>query len=70
MIFIVYDIKNLKSFSEVDSWLKTIKNNAAAYSKIFVIGNKADLEKSREVDADEAEEYAMVRMLIIIRLKT
>ena len=60
MVFVVYDIKTQKSFKEVPSWCEAIKNNAANYTQVFLIGNKCDMEKHRAVDKDEAEEYAKV----------
>lgn len=33
-----------ESFENVDSWLKEIKNNSNPDVKVFLIGNKSDLE--------------------------
>ena len=54
----IYAINNRKSFEHIDNWLKAIKINSNPDAKIFLIGNKADLEDEREVTYEEAENYA------------
>ena len=46
-----------KSFEDVDLWLKDLKSNSNPDIKIFLIGNKADLEDKREVDKKVAENF-------------
>ena len=46
-----------KSFDDVDVWLKDLKTNSSPDIKIFLIGNKADLEESRVISKQQAEEY-------------
>ena len=38
-----------KSYDDIDLWLKDLKANACPDIKIFLIGNKADLEDKRVV---------------------
>ena len=44
-----------KSFDEVDLWLKDLKSNSNPDIKVFLIGNKADLEDKRVVEREVAE---------------
>ena len=46
-----------KSFDDIDLWLKDLKANSSPDIKIFLIGNKADLEESRIVMKEDAENY-------------
>ncbi|SGZ38316.1 uncharacterized protein HGUI_00516 [Hanseniaspora guilliermondii] len=49
-LILVYDISNLKSFESLwDYWLLEWLNNSTKKSKIYLIGNKTDLYKKREV---------------------
>ena len=55
--FIVYDITNEESFKKIDEWYNKIKEDELDIP-IILIGNKCDLEDSREVSSEEAEEKA------------
>ena len=52
----VYSIDSKESFSNINFWLKDIKNQSSPDVKIFLIGNKADLEVSREVTEQMGEQ--------------
>ena len=49
---IVYDITNKSSFDKVSSWIEEVKQNVHAKVCIFLVGNKIDLEKNREISYD------------------
>jgi Ras-related protein Rab-18 len=57
----VYDVTRRDSFDNLDHWLKEIKlyspNNGEGVVKLLV-GNKIDLADARQVDRNEAEEWA------------
>ena len=63
LLYIKYINKNLfiinseKSFKDIDLWLKDLKSNSSPDIKIFLIGNKSDLEELREIDKETAEKY-------------
>ena len=40
----------------MDSWLKELKSNSNPDVKIFLVGNKIDLEEDRVVSTEEAED--------------
>ena len=44
-----------KSFDDLDSWLKDLKDNANPDIKIYLIGNKIDLEESRLINIEEGK---------------
>jgi small GTP-binding protein len=58
LAIIVYAINNKESFDNLESWLDEIKSKTHPYLKIFLIGNKVDLENERVVDRATAEELA------------
>ena len=54
LAMMVYAINNKDSFAHIESWLKEVKLQSNPDIKIFLIGNKSDLEDKREVSKDEA----------------
>ena len=48
-------IYSQKSFNSIDTWLKELKSNSNPDVKIFLVGNKLDLEDDRTVSTEEAE---------------
>jgi len=54
----VYDITRRTTFNHISSWLSEANNFASPNTILFLIGNKADLDASRDVTRDEAEEFA------------
>ena len=42
-----------KSFDDLHIWLKNIKDNANPDLKVFLLGNKSDLEDSRIINKEE-----------------
>ena len=57
-ILLLYDITNKYSFQSVNNWMESIKEAAGEKISVFLIGNKCDLEKEREVSKEEGEEKA------------
>ena len=58
LAIIVYAINNQESFDSLESWLDEIKSQTHPNLKIFLIGNKVDLEDQRIVSKETAEELA------------
>ena len=58
LAIIVYAIDNQESFDNLESWLDEIKSQTHPNLKIFLIGNKVDLEDKRVIDRAIAEELA------------
>ena len=54
---LVYAIDNKESFNHVENWLNDLKSQANPDVRIFLVGNKADLEEDRKVKKEDAEKY-------------
>lgn len=55
---LVYDITDRDSFTKVRNWVKELRRIVGKNIVLVIAGNKCDLEKSRQVDEKEAQEYA------------
>ena len=52
----IYTYENsTKSFENIHLWIKELRQNSSPDTKIFLIGNKADLEKSRVIQKEQGE---------------
>ena len=56
---LVYAIDNKESFNHVENWLNDLKSQANEDVRIFLVGNKADLEEDRKVTKEEGEKYKL-----------
>ena len=54
---LLYAIDNKESFLHAESWLNDLKSQANPDVRIFLVGNKADLEEERKVTKDEGMKY-------------
>ena len=54
---LVYAIDNKESFNHTENWLNDLKSQANPDVRIFLVGNKADLEEERKVSKEEGEKY-------------
>ena len=52
---IVYSIIDSSSFDSIDQWLKELKSNSSPDIKIFLIGNKVDLEDQRVISFEQGK---------------
>ena len=57
LAIIVYAIDDKKSFDDLEIWLKDLKTNSSPDTKIFLIGNKVDLENQRVITKEMAEKF-------------
>ena len=56
--FIVYDISEKKTFDNVRTWLQDCRDMCYKNVLIYLIGNKSDLEDSRQVSYEEGKKFA------------
>ena len=56
---LVYAIDNKESFTHVENWLNDLKSQASDDIRIFLVGNKSDLEEDRKVTREEGEKYKL-----------
>ena len=54
---ILYSIDNRESFEHAENWLSDLKSQANPEVRIFLVGNKADLEEARQVSKEEGMKY-------------
>ena len=57
LAILVYSIDNENSFESLESWINEIKTNGNPDVKIFLIGNKYDLEEKRKISYDEGNKF-------------
>lgn len=55
---LIYDITDRDSFTKVRNWVRELRKIVGKDIVLLIIGNKEDLEKKRQVDMDEADQYA------------
>ena len=57
LALMVYSIDNKESFADIDLWIKELKSCSNPDSKMFLIGNKNDLE-NRQVTTEKGKNFA------------
>ena len=57
LALIVYAINNRNSFEHAENWLNDLKNQSNPNVRVFLIGNKRDLQKDRTVSPEEAYKF-------------
>ena len=57
LAILVYSIDNMKTFSNLETWLNEIKTQSNPDIKLILIGNKVDLEDIREVSKEKGENF-------------
>lgn len=63
---LVYDISKRQSFTNVDRWLRELRDHADQNIVILLVGNKSDLKHIRAVTQEEAAAYAEREALAFI----
>lgn len=62
----VYDITSKESLNSLETWINLSNENCNTNVINFLVGNKSDLEKEREVSKEEGEEFAKKNNLIFL----
>jgi Ras-related protein Rab-1A len=57
-IMIVYDVTNMQSFINVNTWLNEVKQHVSPDAIIMLIGNKIDLTDKIAVSTSDGQEFA------------
>jgi Ras-related protein Rab-1A len=57
-IIVVYDITDKESFKNIDTWMNEVEKHASDNVSRILVGNKNDMEESRQVSTDEGKELA------------
>ena len=58
LAIMVYAINNKESFDNIDIWLRELRTYSNPNAKIFLIGNKLDLENEREIPREKGEKFS------------
>lgn len=54
----MYDITSRASFNNIPRWLDEVHSHANEHIQVVVVGNKSDLEDCRQVQYNEARQFA------------
>ena len=57
-IIVVYDITDKESFKNIDTWMNEVEKHASDNVSRILVGNKCDMDESRQVSTDEGKELA------------
>ena len=57
-VFLTYDVTREDTFVNLNEWLKEIKQHASEDVRVYLIGNKSEMEEQREVTFQRALEFA------------
>ena len=57
LAIVTYSIDNKESFVHAENWLNDLRSQANPDVRIFLVGNKADLEEEMKVSKEEGEKY-------------
>ena len=57
LAIVTYSIDSKESFVHAENWLNDLRSQANPDVRIFLVGNKADLEEERKVSKEEGEKY-------------
>ena len=57
LALILYAINNQDSFIHAETWLNDLKNQANPNVRVFLIGNKSDLENERVISKEQGEKF-------------
>ena len=55
---LVYDITDLESFQNLNTWLIEIEKNASKNVYKILVGNKCDMESERKVTIEQGKDFA------------
>ena len=58
LAIIVYTVTDRASFDNIDLWYKELRTHSNPNVKVFLIGNKIDLENERKISTEEGQRYA------------
>jgi len=57
LAIMVYAINSKESFENIEMWLRELRTHSNPDAKVFLIGNKIDLENQRQVEKEKGEQF-------------
>lgn len=62
-VFLTYDVTREETFANLSDWLNEIRQHASEDVRIYLIGNKSEMEDQREVTLQRATDFASEQKL-------
>ncbi len=62
-VFLTYDVTREETFANLSDWLNEIRQHASEDVRIYLIGNKSEMEEQREVTLQRATDFASEQKL-------
>ena len=63
LALILYAINNKESFQHAETWLNDLKNQSNPNVRVFLVGNKSDLENERVISKEDGENFTKEKNL-------
>ena len=57
-VILVYAIDNRSSFEAINQWYDSLRYDCPVFPKVYLVGNKIDLQEQRVVEASEGQKKA------------
>eukprot|EP01103_Thecamoeba_quadrilineata_P001032 TRINITY_DN1090_c0_g1_i1.p1 TRINITY_DN1090_c0_g1~~TRINITY_DN1090_c0_g1_i1.p1 ORF type:complete len:219 (+),score=39.38 TRINITY_DN1090_c0_g1_i1:40-657(+) len=57
-LFLVFDVTDPESFSQLNNWQRILAQHVTETTRVKVIGNKCDLDETRQVSTESGMDYA------------
>jgi Ras-related protein Rab-2A len=67
---LVFDITKRDSFEAIRGWMNMVKEKSHTPITLLLVGNKYDLQESRTVTKEEAQEFAQKNNMVYIETST
>lgn len=65
LAIMVYAINEKATFDNLEMWLRELRTHSNPDAKVFLIGNKVDLESQREITTEQGEQFCKENKLNI-----
>ncbi|CAF0870396.1 unnamed protein product [Didymodactylos carnosus] len=62
-VLVCFDITNIESFRNVDTWIDEIQRYCPENTPIYLVGTKSDLHMNRTITYQQAKQYAETRRI-------
>ena len=59
VVFIMYDVTNRDSFSNMDDWLSIVHAHASKEVMVYIVGNKIDLFSTRQISQTQHDKFIL-----------
>ena len=56
-IILIFDLTEIKTFNDLESWIKDVKEECDENTVIYIVGNKSDLKDKRNVSENQIKDF-------------